>query len=119
MGERGVTQMPGTQMTGRGNTQGPAAAGSGNDRATHRLVLQDARGQKIYGLELKKVDRIGIGKTNIGEKMLVKSGAAVSRGVIMLEPQKCVVLGGKVDVWHKAWVEGRIARLKAATAADQ
>lgn len=122
-GERGVTQA--TQATqGRTQTQGRpagrgAGAGAGADAATsaastgtHKLVLQDCRGLKVSGLELKKVERIAIGRLSIGEKILVKSGAQVSRGVIMLEPATCVVLGGKVEAWHKAWVDGRLARLK-------
>lgn len=111
-GERGVTQLPSQTQTQGGAAR--ATISGGGEKATHKLVLQDAKGQKIYGLELRKVDKIAIGKLNIGEKMVVKKGASVSRGVIMLEPEKCVVLGGKVEAWHKAWVEGRLARLKEA-----
>lgn len=116
-GERGMTQAQ-TQST-QGAGRAAATAGAGSEKATHKLVLQDAKGQKIYGLELKKVDKIAIGKLNIGEKIMIKGGASVSRGVIMLEPSTCVVLGGKVDAWHKAWVEGRLARLKETTAANR
>lgn len=119
-GERGVTQ--GTQATqGRTQTQGRLAGAGAVPAAstgTHKLVLQDCRGLKVSGLELKSVEKIAIGKLNIGEKILVKSGAKVSRGVIMLEPTTCVVLGGKVEAWHKAWVDGRLARLKEAANAS-
>ncbi|KAK1541310.1 RecQ mediated genome instability protein Rmi1 [Colletotrichum paranaense] len=80
--------------------------------ATHRLILQDFKGNKIYALELRRIDKIGIGSTNIGEKIVIKKGTVVARGTVLLEPDKCVMLGGKVDAWQKAWIEGRMARLK-------
>lgn len=126
-GERGMTQAPTQRQTqaggvgaGRGAAAGATAAGAaGSSYGTHRLLLQDCKGQKIFGLELRNVEQIGIGKTNIGEKILVKSGASVSRGVIMLEPATCTVLGGKVEAWHKAWVEGRLAKLRETTIANR
>ncbi|OTA55809.1 hypothetical protein K449DRAFT_387843 [Hypoxylon sp. EC38] len=95
-----------------------AAAAATSLNATHRLVLQDCKGQKIYGLELKRVERIGVGTLNIGEKMMLKRGTKVARGVILLEPTTCVILGGKVEAWQKAWVDGRLARLREAVSAD-
>ncbi|KAI1411971.1 hypothetical protein F5Y13DRAFT_164020 [Hypoxylon sp. FL1857] len=95
-----------------------AIAAATSKNATHRLVLQDCKGQKIHGLELKRIERIGIGTLNIGEKMMLKSGTKVARGVVLLEPTTCVVLGGKIDAWQKAWVDGRLARLKEAVGAD-
>ncbi|KAI0886690.1 uncharacterized protein GGS22DRAFT_158458 [Annulohypoxylon maeteangense] len=95
-----------------------ASAAAASKGATHRLVLQDCRGQKAHAMELKRVDRIGVGSLNIGEKIMVKRGAVVARGVLLLEPTTCVVLGGKVEAWQKAWVEGRLARLKEAVGAD-
>ncbi|KAK1986500.1 RecQ mediated genome instability protein Rmi1 [Colletotrichum cereale] len=82
--------------------------------ATHRLVLQDCKGQKVYAMELRRIDRIGIGSTNIGEKVVLKKSTVIARGTVLLEPDKCVLLGGRVDAWQKAWVEGRMARLKEA-----
>ncbi len=96
-----------------------AAATSGRKNATHKLVLQDCKGQKIYAIELRRVDGIAIGKTNIGEKILLRTWSTISRGVVLLEPAACVVLGGKVDAWHKAWVEGRLGALRAAVGADR
>lgn len=80
--------------------------------ATHRLVVQDCKGTKVFALELKRIEGVGVGKTNIGEKMLLKAGTVVARGTILLEPKQCVLLGGKVEAWQKTWVEGRLARLK-------
>ncbi|KAI1759170.1 hypothetical protein GGR53DRAFT_514537 [Hypoxylon sp. FL1150] len=95
-----------------------AAAAAASKNATHRLLLQDCRGQTLHGLELKRVERIGIGTMSIGEKILLKRGTVVARGVVLLEPATCTVFGGKVDAWHRAWVESRLARLKEAAGAD-
>ncbi|KAK4166538.1 hypothetical protein QBC43DRAFT_312884 [Cladorrhinum sp. PSN259] len=88
--------------------------------ATHKLLFQDPKGQKIYGIEVRRVEKIGVGvvggMTCIGEKMLLKKGMTVARGVLMLEPAKLVVLGGKVEVWNKAWTEARLERLKGEAA---
>ncbi|KAI1489977.1 hypothetical protein F5X96DRAFT_580834 [Biscogniauxia mediterranea] len=105
---------------GRGGGASAAAAQvtSASKYSTHRLVLQDRTGQKIYGLELKRIERIGISTLNIGEKLLLKRGATVARGTVLLEPATCVILGGKVEAWNKAWMEGRLARLREAVGAD-
>ncbi|KAI0107375.1 hypothetical protein F4776DRAFT_424193 [Hypoxylon sp. NC0597] len=95
-----------------------AAAAATSSYGTHRLVLQDCKGQKIHGLELKRIERIGVGTLNIGEKMILKRGTKVARGVILLEPTTCVILGGKVEAWQKAWIDGRLARLREAVGAD-
>lgn len=96
-----------------------SAANGTSKNATHKLVLQDCKGQRAYGLELKRMERIAIGKTNIGEKLLLKRGTVVARGVILLEPTSCEVLGGKVEAWQKSWVEGRLARLRQAVGAGR
>ncbi|PHH59363.1 hypothetical protein CDD81_3344 [Ophiocordyceps australis] len=90
----------------------PAAAAGAN--ATHRLVLQDRQGTRVYAVELRRDLRIGIGKTNIGEKMVLRAGTSVARGVVLLSPESYLLLGGKVEAWHKAWLEGRLARLSEA-----
>lgn len=87
--------------------------------AVHRLVLQDCKGTSVYAVEMKRMDRVGVGKTSIGEKMLLRAGTVVARGSVLLTPEKTVFLGGKVDSWHEAWMSGRLARLKAAVGADR
>ncbi|KAF4437029.1 mediated genome instability Rmi1 [Fusarium acutatum] len=104
-GVDGPTQQP---LASR-NTAGPKPAGK---NATHRLVLQDCKGTKLFALELRRFDSIGVGKTQIGEKILLKAGTAIARGMILLEPDKCVMLGGKIEAWQKTWVDGRLTRLK-------
>ncbi|KAI3402019.1 hypothetical protein diail_3993 [Diaporthe ilicicola] len=79
-------------------TQSGPAIGSSN-KASHRLVLQDCKGQNVYGLELTRIPRIAVGTLNIGEKILLRKGAVVARGVVLLEPATCQILGGKIDAW--------------------
>ncbi|KAK4068375.1 uncharacterized protein Triagg1_7314 [Trichoderma aggressivum f. europaeum] len=95
------------------------AAASGVANAVHRLVLQDGRGKKVFAVELKRIGGIGIGKTYIGEKILLRAGAVVARGTVLLTPETCTLLGGKIDAWHEAWMEGRLARLRESVGADR
>ncbi|KAF2965732.1 hypothetical protein GQX73_g7852 [Xylaria multiplex] len=112
-----------TQSAVNGNER-PGRAPSANatnattKSSTHRLVLQDCKGQKVYGLELKRIDRIGIGSLSIGEKIILKRGAILARGTLLLDPMTCTILGGKVEAWQKDWVEGRLARLREAVGAE-
>lgn len=83
------------------NGQQLPASGDGH----HKLVLQDIKGQRAFGLELRPVPKVGLGMS-IGSKMMLK-GVVVARGMILLEPATATVLGGKIEVLHKAWLEGR------------
>ncbi|ATY64698.1 mediated genome instability Rmi1 [Cordyceps militaris] len=94
-----------------------AAAAAAGKNAVHRLVLQDCTGRTVYAVETARMPGIGIGTTNIGEKMLLSAGTVVARGTVLLTPDKTVFLGGRVDAWHEAWMSARLARLKAAAAA--
>jgi RecQ-mediated genome instability protein 1 len=113
----GESQEPPVQGSTSGTNTANARAG-GVARvtrgATHKLVLQDFKGQQVFALELKPTDKIGLGTTSIGEKMLLKSGTVVARGIVLLEPGTCVILGGKVEAWQKSWTEGRLKRLREA-----
>lgn len=84
-----------------------------------KLLLEDFKGQRIYGFELKRVDKIGMpgggnGAMSIGCKVLLKKGAKVARGMVLLEPASTVVLGGKIEEKDKAWREGREKNLREA-----
>ncbi|KAL1838522.1 hypothetical protein VTJ49DRAFT_2596 [Mycothermus thermophilus] len=85
--------------------------------STHSLLLQDPLGQTLGAVELNPVPRLGLGSTHIGEKLLLKAGTPVARGVVLLDPAHCVVLGGKVEAWHRSWVDGRLERLRSAVGA--
>lgn len=90
------------------NASGSAGASGG----LHRLVLQDVKGQSVYGLELRPVNGIGM-DMSIGSK-LVLNDVTVARGVVLLEPETVVVLGGKIEALHQVWVENRKKDLLAA-----
>ena len=83
----------------------------------HKLLLQDAAGRRVYGIELKGLEEVGVGMS-IGCKVVLKN-ALVARGVVLLEPATTAVLGGKIEELHKAWKEGRKAELKAAIEANE
>lgn len=105
-----------TQTTTQRRATATATAGK---NATHRLTLQDCNGKRVFALEMRRMDRIGIGKTCMGEKLLLKAGTAVARGTVLLTPDLCVFLGGKIEAWQKAWMEGRLARLREAVGSDR
>lgn len=112
----GVTESQAAQPQRPAPRAGVSTAGPAT---THRLVLQDCKGKKIFAVELKRMERVGVGKTCIGEKILLRAGAVVARGVLLLTPETCVLLGGKVDAWHKEWTDGRLERLKGSVGSDR
>ncbi|KAK6085211.1 RecQ mediated genome instability protein Rmi1 [Seiridium cupressi] len=118
--EEGSVSSASTQAiaTGPNLRGGPPGSGTTPKNSTHRLVLQDWKGQRVYGLELKRIDKIGVGTLNIGEKILLKKGTVVARGMVLLEPTMCTIVGGKVEAWQKAWVDGRLTRLREAAGLD-
>ncbi|CAK4032295.1 hypothetical protein MYCFIDRAFT_33406 [Lecanosticta acicola] len=85
----------------------PAATGGG----PHKLLVQDAKGTKVYAFELENVEGVSVGGLAIGAKMVLKD-ITVSRGVVLLRARGAQVLGGKVDAWDKKWREERKAKLK-------
>lgn len=113
---------------GDGGTQTQAAqqqqaAAQAKDRrnATHKLTLQDPSGQRLYALELKRIEEIAVpqfvsgkmvGGTPIGCKLLLKKGTKVARGVVLLEPGMVRVLGGRVEGWGRVWEQGRLERMR-------
>lgn len=113
--EDAATQGPGAGATTQ-NTNGAAPTAGKN--AVHRLTLQDHKRSRVYAVELKRIDAVGVAKTSIGCKILLRAGSVVARGTVLLTPENCVVLGGKIDVWHEDWTKGRLARLKEAAGGD-
>ncbi|KAI5236576.1 hypothetical protein E4T47_04484 [Aureobasidium subglaciale] len=77
----------------------------------HKLLLQDAKGTKIYGFEVTDVDGIDL-NLGIGAKLILKN-MTIARGVILLDPNSTQLLGGKIEVWDKAWRSGRKESLKS------
>lgn len=103
-------------------TQAPGAgvpAAQNMSWGPFKLLLQDFKGQKVFGVELRKVEKIGMpgsgsGSMSIGCKILLRKGAKVTRGMVLLEPASTVVLGGKIEGLDKAWREGREKKLREA-----
>lgn len=97
-----------TTVQNQGQDQVP-----GRSAGPFKLLLQDFKGQKIYAFELKKVEKIGYPPyMSIGAKMMLKKGAKIARGVVVLEPSCVVILGGKIENLDKEWKEGREAKLR-------
>lgn len=76
----------------------------------HKLLLQDVRGTKIYGIELESVSGINM-QMPIGSKLVLRD-VVVARGVLLLQLRSVEVLGGKVDAWDKKWRAERKELLK-------
>ena len=74
-----------------------------------KLLLQDAKGLKMYAIDLRGTEGLNTNMT-LGVKLLLKD-FAVRRAVIMLEPANVQVVGGKLEALDKAWKEGRKTRL--------
>jgi RecQ-mediated genome instability protein 1 len=102
-GENGLAAA--TQIGGRPGGSQKTNAGP------HRLALQDMKGQRVYAIELKAVEQVGMGMS-IGSKMMLKE-PVVARGVVLLQPEIASVLGGKIEPLHKAWLENRKSDLMA------
>jgi RecQ-mediated genome instability protein 1 len=97
---------------GEGGAAGAAAgaAGGSGSSGPHKLLLQDAKGTKVYGLEMRDVQGVNV-SMSIGAKLVLRD-FEVARGVILLEPRCVEVLGGKVDAWDRKWREERKKVLK-------
>lgn len=97
------------------NTQAQVQNQNAAPKGPFKLLLQDHKGVKIYGFELKKVDKIGPPPImSIGCKLVLRKGAKVARGMVLLEPACVRVLGGKIEGLDKGWREGREQRLRRA-----
>lgn len=83
-----------------------------HSRGPFRLLLQDAKGVRIYALDLRGIEGLNTSMT-MGVKILLRN-FDVRRGVVILEPGNVQVLGGKLEALDKAWKEGRKERLVTA-----
>jgi RecQ-mediated genome instability protein 1 len=96
-----------------GEAAAGAAGGNGGPQSSagpHKLLLQDAKGTKVYGLEVRGIQGVSVGMS-IGAKLVLRD-LEVARGVVLLEPRCVEVLGGKVDAWDRKWREERKKVLK-------
>lgn len=83
------------------NTDSNAVSENAASSGPHKLLLQDVKGTKVYGIELEAVSGINV-QMAIGSKLVLKD-VMVARGVVLLQPNGLEVLGGKVDAWEKKW----------------
>lgn len=110
---REIIRVPAAREGGNEDDNGSGAVGGkGGGGGPHKLLLQDARGTGVYGIELKDIKGVGSGMS-IGCKMVLKD-VPVARGVLLMEPANTTILGGKIEALHRAWKENRKAELKAA-----
>jgi RecQ-mediated genome instability protein 1 len=106
-------QQPSSAATQAIGTQTAGNAGQGGKEGPYKLLMQDCKGNRVYGFELTKVAGIGYPPgMRIGCKILLKRGSQVARGMVLLEPERTVVLGGKIEELDKAWREGWEQRLR-------
>ncbi|KAH8819696.1 hypothetical protein F5884DRAFT_761442 [Xylogone sp. PMI_703] len=113
----GDNEDAGTQPTATNNqpTAAATARSGGGGGGPYKLLLQDRSGQRVFGFELFRVEKIGYPPfMSIGCKIMLKRGCKVARGMVLLEPSTTVVLGGKIEGLDKSWREGREARLRVA-----
>ena len=119
--EHGVTSTSTAAPGGTARTNaGVNAVASSN--GPFKLLLQDAKGQKMYAFTVSPIAKIGMpmpgdegnGGMCIGCKLVLKTGTVTRRGVAMLRPTDVIYLGGKVEGWDKQWreLEGRKKRLE-------
>lgn len=104
-------------LPGEDDGQQPAPQQNIQSKGPFKLLLQDAKGVKVYGLELVGINGISMAMS-MGVKLLLRN-CEIRRGVIMLEPGKVQVLGGKIEALDKAWKEGRKERLMCAAGSGQ
>ncbi|KAF2679128.1 RecQ mediated genome instability protein Rmi1 [Lentithecium fluviatile CBS 122367] len=91
---------------------GATVAPAIQSRGPFKLLLQDAKGAKVYALDLRGIEGLNTAMT-MGVKLLLRN-IEVRRAVVMLEPGSVQVLGGKLEALDKAWKEGRKERLVTA-----
>ncbi|KAL1303082.1 hypothetical protein AAFC00_006526 [Neodothiora populina] len=89
----------------------PDASAADKSLGPHKLLLQDARGTRIYAFEMTRIEGLSL-TTPIGTKLVLRR-ATIARGVVLLDPSSVELVGGKVDAWDKAWRTGRKDSLRA------
>ena len=100
----------------RGGAAGAASTTAASSRGPHKYVLQDAKGTKVVAWEKEKIEKMGLRDKEcvIGMKVVLKEGAMVRRGVVILRKGNVNVLGGKVEAWDQAWKKEAKKRLMDA-----
>ena len=76
----------------------------------HKLLLQDWKGQSLYGMEVSPVPKVGI-TMSIGCKIVVRN-LVLARGVAMLDAGNTTVVGGEIRELNERWGRERKKMLK-------
>jgi RecQ-mediated genome instability protein 1 len=97
------------------NDDPSAAVAPIHSRGPFKLLLQDAKGTKVYAFDFRGIDGLN-SNTTMGVKLILRN-FDVRRAVVMLEPGNVQILGGKLEALDKAWKEGRKERLMNAAKA--
>lgn len=122
----------GTQVEGGGG----AGVGHGEQKVKTgpcKVLLEDAGGRRVYGIELKPVEGIksdmAIGAkvgslitpmtvayelTRFGGLQLVLRHVVVTRGLLLLTPATTAFLGGKIEAMNQVWLASRKQTLQTA-----
>ena len=94
---------------------GPAFSGAGvaseKSIGPHKLLLEDAKGERAYAFEYAAIDKVDLDMP-IGTKMLLRE-VEVLRGTLLLEPKNTTVIGGKVEEMQRVHREARKEKLKS------
>jgi RecQ-mediated genome instability protein 1 len=98
------------------NDDPSAAVAPIHSKGPFKLLLQDAKGLKIYAFDIRGIDGLNT-NTSMGTKLVLRN-VDVRRGVVMLEPGNVQILGGKLEALDKAWKDGRKERLMKAVKAE-
>jgi RecQ-mediated genome instability protein 1 len=98
------------------NDDPSAAVAPIHSKGPFKLLLQDAKGLKIYAFDIRGIDGLNT-NTPMGTKLVLRN-VDVRRGVVMLEPGNVQILGGKLEALDKAWKDGRKERLMKAAKAE-
>lgn len=93
--------------------EGGAVAPVVQSKGPFKLLLQDAKGAKVYAIDLRGIEGINTTSMAVGIKLLLRN-TDVRRAVAMLEPANVQILGGKIDALDKTWKDGRKERLMEA-----
>lgn len=109
------SEATGSNGTNNGAANSAATASGTGGYGPHRLILQDAAGTVVAGVEMQRIEGVTVDKLAIGSKLLLRN-ATVARGMVLLNPGCVTLLGGKIEGLDTAWRQGRKARLLEKTA---
>lgn len=111
-------------------TQGRGSGGEGRKSGPCKLLLEDAGGRRVYGIEMKSVEgvkndmaigakvwprghQVGRRAANRSAQLVLKN-VVVARGLLLLTPANTTFLGGKIEAMNQAWLASRKQTLQAS-----